>query len=315
MMRNVGLIKCLSAGDVVLGAKRLQVQARCIGSVNGLVQKGVVSDRLTVPGHIERPPYADDGVDPGSSKTVSQFDLNGQALVKMRDACKHSRDTLEYAGELVKPGVTTDYIDRMVHEHVVKRNVFPSPLNYMGFPKSLCSSVNEVICHGIPDDRVLLEGDIVNLDVSTYTGGHHGDTSATFKVGEVSEIANKLTDTTQDCLMQCIELCGPGVPLASVGDKVQDICNSQGFEVNRTFCGHGIGATFHMLPYVLHFPNNMPFVLAPGHVFTIEPVLCEGSQEHQMWNDGWTVATRDGSLSAQFEHTLLVTEHGVEILT
>mmetsp|Transcript_4028 Transcript_4028/g.7067 ORF Transcript_4028/g.7067 Transcript_4028/m.7067 type:complete len:306 (+) Transcript_4028:78-995(+) len=279
------------------------------------VVKGTVSAALGVPDAIPAPPYAGTGDDPLSGQTYSLIDPKSEEFTRMRDACAHARETLEYAGSLVEPGVTTDYIDRKVHEHTLARGIYPSPYGYRHFPKSLCSSVNEVMCHGIPDDRELEEGDIVNLDVSCYVGGYHGDTSKTFKVGNVSEKASRLTDVTEQCLADCIALVGPGVPLRNVGELVAQTCEKHGYDTSRTFCGHGIGSTFHMLPYVLHFRNADDLVLAPNMVFTIEPILCEGSQDHVLWEDGWTVATKDGGLSAQFEHTIIITDHGAEILT
>lgn len=302
-------------GSGPFGPQTRSPRIRSRGLASAAVRKGVVSAVLAVPEHIPRPPYAGDGVDPLSGRSVSVFDVHGLDLVKMRDACMHARETLDYAGSLVAPGVTTDEIDRKVHEHVTARGVYPSPMGYRGFPKSLCSSVNEVQCHGIPDDRALAEGDIVNLDVSCFARGFHGDTSRTFTVGEVDADAQQLVDRTQECLRECIALCGPGVPLASVGALVSAFCEEHGLDTNRTFCGHGIGATFHMLPYVLHFANEDPSVLQVGQVLTIEPILCRGSQDYVLWDDGWTVATKDGSLSAQFEHTLLITDNGAEILT
>ena len=279
------------------------------------MEKGTVSASLSVPEHIERPPYAQDGVDPMSGQTYSKFDLKSDAFVKMKDSCKHARDILTFAGELVKPGVTTDEIDRKVHEFIIKQDIYPSPFNYRGFPKSLCSSINEVMCHGIPDDRELMEGDIVNLDVSCYVNGFHGDTSRTFNVGNVSENAGKINEFAKKCLYDAIDVCGPNVPINAIGKSVADACKENGYETSKTFCGHGIGSTFHMLPYVLHFETNDPFVLVPGLVFTIEPIICEGTQNHLVWEDGWTIVTSDGGLSAQHEHTLVVTDNGVEILT
>jgi len=279
-------------------------------------QKGAVSNVLGVPASIPRPPYVSNGgIDPFSGTSVSKFVLGSPELDRMRAACREAGDTLEYAGSLVEPDVTTDHIDRLVHEHVIRRGIYPSPLGYRDFPKSLCSSVNEVQCHGIPDDRPLVQGDIVNLDVSTFVNGYHGDTSSTFAVGTVSDEARKLMEVTKACLLECIQACGPGVPLNTVGAIVSRVADFNGYETSRTFCGHGIGDTFHMLPYVLHFANSDHFVLEEGHVFTIEPILCMGKEDHLIWEDGWTVASKDGKLSAQFEHTIVITPHGAEILT
>ncbi|GBG34783.1 Methionine aminopeptidase 1 [Hondaea fermentalgiana] len=292
----------------------LRQTRRFLGS-GQLLKKGNVSKRLSVPKHIMRPPYAETGIDPLSGKTYSVFELGSEELAKMKDACKHTGEVLAYAGSLVKPGVTTDEIDRKVHEFIIKKDIYPSPLGYRDFPKSLCSSINEVICHGIPDDRELIEGDIVNLDVSCYADGFHGDTSRTFRVGNVSEAADKLVSLSDSILKECIEAVGPNVPLNTVGKLVSRRCEEEGIDTSRTFCGHGISSTFHCLPYVLHFDNDEALVLPPGMVLTIEPALCEGKQNHILWEDGWTVATADGGYSAQAEHTILITDHGAEILT
>ena len=180
------------------------------------------------------------GIDPLSGRSISKFNENDNELENMKTACKFARDTLEYASELVKPGVTTDCIDRKVHEFVISQGIYPSPLGYRGFPKSLCSSINEVMCHGIPDDRELVEGDIVNLDVSCYTKGHHGDTSRTFNVGNIDAKTQRLMDTTEKCLADSISICGPGVPLRTVGEIVNRICVTHGYDSSRDFCGHGI---------------------------------------------------------------------------
>jgi len=296
------------------GTAQKRVGWRLLGSGRPVI-KGKVSPRREVPGHIPRPPYAESGVDPMSGRVLSTFDLHGEALQKMRDACLHAKETLDYAGSLVKPGVTTDEIDRKVHEHIIRRNIYPSPLGYRGFPKSLCSSVNEVQCHGIPDDRELEEGDIVNLDVSCFVNGFHGDTSRTFRVGQVSEAAEKIIEASEDCLNKSIAACGPGVPLNTIGKIVADLCSELGYEPSRTFCGHGISSTFHCLPYVLHFEHSNPFILHPGLVFTIEPIVCEGSEAHEVWEDNWTIFSEDLGLAAQAEHTILITTDGTEILT
>eukprot|EP00511_Aplanochytrium_stocchinoi_P005774 CAMPEP_0204834364 /NCGR_PEP_ID=MMETSP1346-20131115/19650_1 /ASSEMBLY_ACC=CAM_ASM_000771 /TAXON_ID=215587 /ORGANISM="Aplanochytrium stocchinoi, Strain GSBS06" /LENGTH=273 /DNA_ID=CAMNT_0051967653 /DNA_START=230 /DNA_END=1051 /DNA_ORIENTATION=+ len=264
---------------------------------------------------ILRPPYAVTGIDPNSGNSYSLFALGSKELEKMRDACAHARETLEYAGSLVKPGVTTDEIDRKVFEHVVARKIYPSPLGYRGFPKSLCSSINEVLCHGVPDDRELVEGDIVNLDVSTYVKGYHGDTSATFRVGKVSEEADRLCKTTEACLVKCIETCGPGIRLNRIGEICAEMSEEAGYQSSDTFCGHGIGTTFHMAPLVFHTRNANDMELVPGLVFTIEPIFCEGSMEFNELGDGWTVATVDGGLASQYEHTIIITDNGAEILT
>lgn len=238
-------------------------------------------------------------------------------VAAMRAACRTAAEVLNFAGSLVRPGVTTEEIDRVVHEACVSRwRVYPSPLNYMGFPKSLCTSVNEVVCHGIPDARPLRDGDIVNIDVSTYVGGYHGDTSRTFLVGDaVPPAARALVERTWQCMHEAIALCRPGVPFNAVGAHIQSRLDAWGYSGVASFAGHGIGRTFHTLPIIHHHRNAFPGVMKPGMTFTIEPMVCEGSSKVVRWDDDWTIATEDGSLSAQCEHTVLITPLGHEILT
>uniref|UniRef100_A0A3B5A0Q7 Methionine aminopeptidase n=1 Tax=Stegastes partitus TaxID=144197 RepID=A0A3B5A0Q7_9TELE len=196
------------------------------------------------------------------------------------------------------------------------RNCYPSPLNYYNFPKSCCTSVNEVICHGIPDRRPLQDGDILNVDITVYHNGFHGDLNETFYVGEVDEGAKKLVQTTYECLMQAIDSVKPGIRYRELGNIIQKHAQANGFSVVRSYCGHGIHRLFHTAPNVPHYAKNKAVgVMKPGHVFTIEPMICEGGWQDETWPDGWTAVTRDGKRSAQFEHTLLVTETGCEILT
>ncbi|OXB55860.1 hypothetical protein ASZ78_002971 [Callipepla squamata] len=198
----------------------------------------------------------------------------------------------------------------------IARNCYPSPLNYYNFPKSCCTSVNEVICHGIPDRRPLQEGDIVNVDITVYRNGYHGDLNETFYVGEVDEGAKRLVQTTYECLMQAIDAVKPGVRYRELGNIIQKHAQANGFSVVRSYCGHGIHKLFHTAPNVPHYAKNKAVgVMKPGHVFTIEPMICEGGWQDETWPDGWTAVTRDGKRSAQFEHTLLVTDTGCEILT
>lgn len=272
-----------------------------------------VAPQLTVPATINKPSYADTGVLPEWVEEPQIHDQEG--IRKMRAAGKFAAQVLEHAGSLVKPGVTTDEIDRAVHKMIVDNNAYPSPLNYGRFPKSVCTSVNECICHGIPDSRPLQEGDIVNIDVTVFLDGHHGDTSRMFYVGNVSPAAKKLCEVTHESLMAAIQQCGPGVPLKRIGATIQGIADKHKYGVVKDFIGHGVGWLFHSYPNIFHCRNNEPGVMVPGMTFTIEPMLTEGSVRHKMWPDRWTVVTADGKLSAQYEHSLLITESGVEILT
>jgi methionyl aminopeptidase len=234
----------------------------------------------------------------------------------MRAAGALAARVLDYAGTLVKPGVSTDEIDRAVHEMIINAGAYPSPLTYGGFPKSVCTSVNECICHGIPDARRLQEGDIVNIDVTVYLDGHHGDTSRTFAVGAVSPDAARLIDVTERALAAAIAVCGPGVPYRRIGETIHAIADAERVGVVREFVGHGVGRVFHSNPVILHHRNREGGNMSAGTTFTIEPMLTLGAARPKMWGDGWTCVTADGSLSAQAEHTLLVLEGGgVEILT
>uniref|UniRef100_A0A803KSD7 Methionine aminopeptidase n=1 Tax=Chenopodium quinoa TaxID=63459 RepID=A0A803KSD7_CHEQI len=214
-----------------------------------------------------------------------------------------------------KPGVKTDEIDEAVHQMIIDNGGYPSPLGYGGFPKSVCTSVNECICHGIPDSRPLEDGDIINIDVTAYLNGYHGDTSATFFCGEVDDEAKNLVQVTKECLDKAIAICGPGVEYKKIGRTIHDHADKYGYGVVRQFVGHGVGRVFHADPVVLHCRNNDGGRMILNQTFTIEPMLTMGSYNPIMWDDNWTVVTEDGSLSAQFEHTILITKDGAEILT
>jgi methionyl aminopeptidase len=238
----------------------------------------------------------------------------------MRRACRAAAEVLAEVGAAVRPGVTTDELDRIAHEACIARGGYPSPLNYGGsvmpFPKSLCTSVNEVICHGIPDSTVLADGDIVNCDVTIYLDGVHGDTNRTFLVGEVDEASRRLVEVTQECLDRGIAAVRPGAQVRDIGRAIQAHAEGQGYGVVRAFVGHGVGTSFHCEPQVFHYDNPQARqVLRPGMTFTIEPMITIGDWHHEMWDDGWTAVTRDRSRTAQFEHTLLVTDDGAEVLT
>jgi len=278
----------------------------------GVVRPGVVSPRRSVPGHIPRPDYAESG----RPKRVARISDPVDRLRRMRAACRAAAEVLAEAGARVAPGVTTEEIDALVHEAYIARGGYPSTLNYLGFPKSLCTSVNEVILHGIPDSRALVAGDVVNLDVTIYLGGMHGDCSATFPVGEVDEPSRRLLRVSHEAMLRGIDAVRPGRPVSDVGRAIENHATTHGYGVVKSFCGHGIGEEFHVDPQVLHFYD--PRARTPmeeGMLFTIEPMLTMGSPDHVVWPDGWTAVTVDGRRSAQFEHTILVTRHGAEILT
>uniref|UniRef100_A0A7S2PRI4 Methionine aminopeptidase n=1 Tax=Leptocylindrus danicus TaxID=163516 RepID=A0A7S2PRI4_9STRA len=233
---------------------------------------------------------------------------------------------------MAKPGITTDEIDKVVYQEIVSRGAYPSPLNYCGFPKSLCSSINEIICHGIPDARPLQYGDVVSFDVSCFVGGVHGDNCGTVIVGDNGDDAkdNKFSEVVsadriersqllvkaaREALAAGIEVCRPGACLTDVGAAIHQVCDRYGYDTVREYRGHGIASEFHCAPFVKHFRNNDKLKLQPGMIFTIEPMVTENKADNVLWEDGWTVATKDGGRAAQFEDTVLITDTGVEILT
>jgi len=233
----------------------------------------------------------------------------------MRKSGKLAAEVLEFACSLAKPGVSTDSIDKAVHQMIIDAGAYPSPLGYGGFPKSVCTSINECICHGIPDSRELQDGDIMNIDVTVYLNGYHGDTSKMVFVGEVSAEAKRLVGATREALHEAISICGPGVPFAMIGNTIHKIADAYKYKPVKIFVGHGVGNVFHSAPAILHCRNREPGRMQLNQTFTIEPMLNVGSIRANIWRDNWTAVTADGSLSAQFEHTLLITEGGVEILT
>ena len=237
-------------------------------------------------------------------------------LQKMRASCRLAAQTLQYAGTLVKAGITTGEIDRLVHNFTVQHGAIPAPLNYKGFPRSCCTSVNDVVCHGIPGPLVLKDGDIVNIDVTTILDGHFGDCNATFEIGEVKPEVHMFVLHTNMAMWAGIHQIKPGVKLGVVGQAIEAYAKSHGYSVVRDFGGHSIGTVFHGKPHVHHFANNEGPILKPGDIFTVEPMINMGDHRVKLdMGDGWTARTADGSLSAQFENTVLVTEDGVEVLT
>ena len=238
-------------------------------------------------------------------------------FVPMRRAGRLAADVLDFITPHVKPGVTTEELDRLCHGFILDHSAVPAPLNYRGFPKSICTSINHVVCHGIPGDRKLTDGDIINIDITVILNGWYGDTSRTFLVGDKVPLkARRLVDVTYEAMMRGIEVVKPGVRLGAIGHAIQSFAEAQRFSVVRDFCGHGIGRVFHAAPSVLHYgrPNEGP-VLQEGMFFTIEPMINAGRYEVKILSDGWTAVTKDKSLSAQFEHTVAVTAEGYEIFT
>jgi methionyl aminopeptidase len=286
---------------------------RCHKGFEGRVQPGRVSEMLTVPGHIERPRWADTGI---VARRGEELVKSPEIIDRMRRTCALAAEVLRLTGEFVRPGITTDEIDRYCHQLYIDRGAYPSTLNYHEYPKSLCTSVNEVICHGIPDDRVLEDGDIVNLDVTAFKEGVHGDCNATFFVGDVPEESRKLVQVTKECMWKGIEAVKPGLPINVVGKAIEEHAKKHKYGVVRVFVGHGIGEEFHNDIQVPHYYDpRATMTMQPGMTFTIEPMITLGSWRHVQWDDGWTAVTSDGRRTAQFEHTILVTDTGVDVLT
>ena len=239
-------------------------------------------------------------------------------IEKMRIAGRLAAEVLEMIGDHVIPGVTTGELDRICHQYITEvQNAIPAPLNYKGFPKSICTSVNQVICHGIPSDsKKLKNGDIINIDITVIYDGYHGDTSKMFYVGQVPPHAHRLCTITQECLYKAIDIVKPGIRLGDIGNIIQTHAEKNHYSVVREYCGHGIGKIFHEDPQVLHYGTaNTGEEIIEGMTFTIEPMINAGKRQTKLKNDGWTVETKDGRLSAQWEHTLAVTSSGVEVLT
>lgn len=288
------------------------------------VRPGKVSPIREVPAQIPRPRYLRPGarVDPVEGLPWHPFlhvieIKEAPQIEAMRDAGALAREALEVVGRLIAPGVTPDELDAALHDFVVARGAYPSPLGYLGFPKSLCTSVNDIIAHGIPDDRPLEEGDILNADVTVYVSGHHGDTSSMFLVGRPEASARGLCRAAQRAMMAGIEVCGPGIDFREVGERIQAVADAARCHCSELFVGHGIGNYFHGAPEVIPVVNNVDQgLMRPGMTFTVEPILVEHNDDtYERWDDNWTIQTATGARAAQFEHTILITDRGYEILT
>jgi methionyl aminopeptidase len=275
---------------------------------------GVVGPERRVPASIPRPEYVGR---PGPQPYTGSDVVAPDVVERIRVAARIAAQALVEVGAAAVPGVTTDELDRIGHEFLLDHHAYPSTLGYRGFSKSLCTSVNEVICHGIPDSTVLQDGDIVNIDITAFIGGVHGDNNATFLVGDVDEESRLLVERTQEALARAIKAVAPGRAMNVIGRVIEKYATRFGYGVVRDYTGHGVGEAFHSGLVVPHY-DSAPLhdrVIEPGMVFTIEPMLNLGTPDWEMWDDGWTVVTADLRRSAQFEHTLLVTESGAEILT
>ncbi|SFW90948.1 type I methionyl aminopeptidase [Amycolatopsis australiensis] len=274
---------------------------------------GVQTPRRAVPGSIARPEYVDK---PAPKRDTGNGVRTPEVIEAMRVAGKIAAQALEEGGKAVKPGATTDDIDKVVHEFLLDHHAYPSTLGYRGFPKSCCTSLNEVICHGIPDSTVIEDGDICNIDVTAYIGGVHGDTNATFLAGDVSEEARLLVERTREATMRAIKAVRPGRQLNVIGRVIEAYAKRFGYGVVRDFTGHGVGPAFHTPPTVLHYEEpSVDTIIEEGMTFTIEPMITLGTIDYDIWADDWTVTTKDKKWTAQFEHTLVVTADGSEILT
>jgi len=275
---------------------------------------GIVSPQRQVPSSIARPEYV-------GNKAPAKFagsDIKTlEQIEKIRAAGKIAAQAIALVGQSCRPGISTDELDEIAHDFVISQGAYPSTLGYRGYPKSICSSINEIICHGIPDNTVLQDGDIINIDITAYLDGYHGDSNQTFLVGEVREEVTLLVERTREALMRGIAVVAQGRALNLIGRTIESYAKRFGYGVVRDFTGHGIGEAFHSGLIVPHYDSAPLYgeIMQPGMVFTIEPMLTLGTHEYTMWADGWTVATKDHSITAQFEHTLVVTETGAEILT
>ncbi len=285
----------------------------------GTLAPGTVSSIRPVPAHIPRPEYV--GKARPARFTGSEI-KDGDTIDRMRRAGKIAAQAMAEVARHIKPGVTTDELDRVGHEFLCDHDAYPSTLLYPGssaprpFPKSLCASVNEVICHGIPDSTVLRDGDIINIDITAYIDGVHGDTDATYLVGDVDEESRLLVERTEEAMMRAVNVVSPGRRINVIGRVIQSYAKRFGYGVVRDFTGHGIGAAFHSGLVVPHYDEpSATTMMEPGMTFTIEPMLTLGTIDYDTWPDGWTVVTKDRKRTAQFEHTVLVTDSGHEVLT
>jgi methionyl aminopeptidase len=284
-------------------------------TVSTPLQPGRLSPRRAVPKNIERPHYVD-----APAGTKADFDdpmvKDGDTIERMRRTGRIAAEALAEVGRHVRPGVTTDELDAIGHEFLLAHGAYPSTLGYKGYPKSLCTSVNEVICHGIPDDRPLADGDVVKIDITAFKEGVHGDTCGTFYAGEVRSEVRELGERTREAMLRGIRAVQPGRPVSVIGRVIESYAKRFGYGVVRDYTGHGVGPSFHTKPTILHYDEpRSTTVLEPGMTFTIEPMLTLGGVDWYMWDDDWTVLTKDGSWVAQWEHTIVVTDGGAEILT
>ena len=281
--------------------------------MNDPIRAYPISPRRKVPAQVVRPPY----VGQMGPENYQGSDVQSQEVIEaMREAGRIAADAMALAGAAVAPGVTTDELDAIAHQYMIEHGAYPASLEYRGFPKSICTSVNEVICHGIPDARPLRDGDIVKIDVTAYKNGVHGDNCATYFCGQVDEASRLLSERTKEAMERAIRAVMPGRPVSVIGRVIESYAKRFGYGVVREYTGHGVHTAFHSGLVILHYDEpRLDTVMQVGMTFTIEPMLTIGDPETIQWDDGWTVLTRDGSRCAQFEQTLVVTDQGAEVLT
>lgn len=286
----------------------------CMSLTRAKLTPGKPTPIRTVPKHIERPEYV--WKDDVQENVGEPFIQPPEVIEALRETSRIAANALQVAGAAVKPGVTTDEVDRVAHEYMLDHGAYPSTLGYRGFEKSSCVSLNEIICHGIPDTTVIQEGDIANIDITAFKNGVHGDTNATFLAGEVTEEHRLLVERTHEAMMRGIKVAKPGREINVIGRVIEAYAKRFGYNVVRDFTGHGVGPTFHNGLVVLHYDSDTyRDILEPGMTLTIEPMINLGSLEYEVWDDDWTVQNVDGQFTAQFEHTIVITEDGNEILT
>ena len=287
-------------------------------STRSALRPGLISAQRPVPAAIVRPRYVDrhGRSKPGRADLDDPIIKDAETIAAMRIAGRIAAQALQEVGRHVEPGVTTESLDRIGHEFLLDHGAYPSTLGYKNFPKSLCTSLNESICHGIPDSTVIEDGDIVKIDITAFTGGVHGDTCATFTAGNATDAVVALAERTHEAMMRGIRAVRPGREVNVIGRVIESYAKRFGYGVVRDYTGHGVGPSFHTRPQVLHYDSPAPSPqFVPGMTFTVEPMITLGGTDWRLWDDGWTVVTADGSWVAQWEHTIVVTDEGAEILT
>ncbi|XP_014223198.1 methionine aminopeptidase 1D, mitochondrial [Trichogramma pretiosum] len=278
-----------------------------------LIEPQQVSAKRDVPAYIPKPTYAETG-EPMPPPSEPEIKTKNQ-IECMAHSCILARRVLREIKSILKPGITTDFVDHTIHEMIINQGAYPSTLNYRGFPKSVCTSINNVACHGIPDDRPLQDGDILNIDVTVFFNGYHGDCSEMYEIGTVDEQGKDLIKIAKLCMQKGMDICKPNEKFCNIGTMIEETAKKHGYNIFPAFGGHGIGQYFHGPPDIYHFANDGEGVMKPGMTFTIEPIVTQGREEVVVLEDEWTAVSLDNARSAQFENTILITENGYDILT